>query len=265
MFSSLIVSAWNRLELLVPFFNSLWANTTSPYELIVHDDGSQDETSDWLYKQLKKGKISTLITNPPGHNRGHGTSVNRAANIAEGDYIMKLNGDETFAPGWLEACIRAMEMFPEIGMLHAAHYYKSASRSLPISKLEWDLEPYTLKKMDRNGVKIRTVWVGPGNAFMVSKKTWYEKGPWIARKNPAFSEDMEYRIRICPMMRLLEISHSKTHPPPTDLAAHWEQYKDTPWLAVLDPPMVSYHPGRGLCSIGAAQVTLKDGPLIFGG
>lgn len=263
--ASIIVSAWNRPELLRRFFYSLWQNTTVSYELIVHDDGSQDETSDWLYQQVRDGRISTLITNPRGHNRGHGTAVNRAANIAEGDYIIKMNGDEAFAPFWLERAEIAMNAFPEIRLLHLAHYYSYGPRDAAIEDVKWDLEPYTLHKEERRGVAIRVVWVGPGDAFMVRRSTWEEQGPWIAGYNPRFTEDMEYRLRLCPMMRLLALSKSEKYPPPTDLAAHWQAYKDSPWLAVLDPPVVSYHPGHGLCSIGAAGKTLRQGPLVLGG
>lgn len=263
-FASLIVSAWNRPELLKPFFESLWANTECPYELIVHDDGSQPETADYLHELVKRGDISTLISNPAGHNRGHGTSVNRAAFISEGEYIVKLNGDECFAKGWLTQGIKAMRLFPEVALLHLAHYYSYGPRHVPIQDVIWDMDPCTLHREEREGVAIRVVWVGPGCAFMVSRKTWEEKGPWTSAYSPRFGEDFEYRIRVCPMMRLLPISKSIRYPPVTDSAAHWHQYKHTPWLAALDPPMVSYHPGHALCSIGEAVKTMQRGPCLLG-
>jgi len=257
-FVSIIVSAWNRPELLGRFFEDL-SKTTYPYELIVHDDGSQVDTQMALIGLLRKGTISSLILNPTGYNRGHGTSVNRAANISEGDYIVKLNGDETFAVGWLETAVKTMEMYPEIGILHLAHYYSKAEKHDPIGRVVWDVEPFVIHKENR-GIPLNIVWAGPGCAFMVRKKEWT---PWVNTYNPSFGEDVEFRLRMCPMMRSPSDNPNLRPGAPKDFKAHWEEFKNTPWLALTDPPVVSYHPGAGLCSIYEAQKTLQKGPHII--
>jgi len=259
MLVSLIVSTWNRPALLKQFFESLEEHAHYPCEIIVHDDGSGLVTTSYLSQLLRDGRISTLILNPENHNRGHGTAVNRAANMAEGEYIVKLNGDEVFADNWLETAVNTMEAYPEVVLLHLAHYLHSQHWPERVEDLPWDIEPYTIHRETRNGIPIRVVWVGPGCAFMIRKKTWIEQGPWLNGYDPHFTEDMEYRLRLAPMMRLLS---EGSHSPPKDLNAHWEQYKDTPWLGLTDPPVVSYHKGHGLCSIGDAQKTLKKGPYI---
>lgn len=261
-FASLIISAWNRPELLEASLKSLWDRTTYPHEIIVHDDGSQRKTTEMLYDFLTDGMISSLILNPPSWNRGHGTSVNRAASIAEGDVIVKLNGDEVFATGWLEKTVEALDLFPEIGLLHLAYYYQPLTRETPIEQVVWDYGQYTLHRETRNGIPIRVVWTGPGCGFAVRKKDWK---PWAAEKQPGFGEDVEFRWRMCPMMRLPGFMRSKMLPPVVDLEKHWQEYKSTPWLALLEPPVVSYHPGEGKSSIQPCQATLRDGPYLLGG
>lgn len=265
-FVTVTISAYNRLDLLQFCLDSIWTTEPGyPYELIVHDDGSRRDTSSWLYEQVQAGRISSLILNPPDHNRGHGTSVNRATNIGEGDWIMKLNGDEEVTPNWLGKCVAAMNAFPQIRLLHAAYFGLNWTRHTEFGDIQWVMDPYTIHRETRNGISIRVVWVGPGDAFMVTRQTWEEMGPWYAKKIPSFAEDMDYRLRLCPMMSLLEISHHPVWKPVTDLEAHWQKYKGTPWLGLIDPPVVSYHRGDGLSSIHACRATLKDGPLVFNG
>jgi len=268
-FASVCISAWNRPELLKRCLESLWTNTRAKFELIIHDDGSQDETSDYLYKLSREGKISTLITNPPGHNRGHGTSVNRAINISEGKYIVKVNGDDEFSPGWLAKAVRVMELFPEIGLLHLAHYDFTAlwNRRRPeYGVKDPNIDYYTLHSETREGVNIRVVWCGPGDGFMFTREFWDKVGPWHSEYDPAFGEDVYFRLKACPMMRRpLQPPGSKLCPPRLEeLPAHWEKYKDTPWLATIDPPLISFAWGDGLCSIYDAQKTLKHGPPLHG-
>jgi len=98
---------------------------------------------------------------------------------------------------------------------------------------------------------------------MVTRKAWEERGPWVHTINPAFGEDVEYRLRICPMMRSPSKNPQLRPGAPVDFEAHWQEFKDTPWLALTDPPVVSYHPGAGYCSIYEAQKTLKEGPHLL--
>jgi len=263
-FASFVISAWNRPDLLKRSLESLWANTQYPHEIVVHDDGSQDETSQYLYGLCREGKISTLITNPRGYNRGHGTSVNRAVNVSEGKYIVKINGDDEFTPGWLTKAARMFELFPEIGLLHLAYYDYTTlwNARFPDAPKDPNVDYYTLHRETREGVEARVVWCGPGDAFMWTRKFWNKVGPWSSHYQPAFGEDVWFRINACPMMRRPLRREGKLCAP-TDLSAHWEKYKDTPWLVAMDPPVVDFSWGEGLCSIYEAQKTLKEGPLLL--
>ena len=269
-FASICISAWNRPELLLRCLNSLWQNTKYPYELVIHDDGSQPETIGMLNGFLRTGGISTLITNPPGYNRGHGTSVNRAVNISEGKYIVKLNGDDEFTPGWLGKAVRMFELFPEIGLLHLACYDFTAlwNRRRPEYGLkDPEVDYYTLHRETREGVEARVVWCGPGDAFMWTRDFWKEVGPWFSEYDLAFGEDVYFRLKACPMARRpLQLPGHKLCPPTLEeLPEHWKKYKDTPWLVAMDPPIVSFAWGEGLSGVHEAQKTLKHGPLLLGG
>lgn len=87
------------LSIIIPTYNRLWAlpkaiescrATKSPHEIIVVDDGSTDDTPEWLARQ------SGLVTVRTG-NWGKDWAVNKAFSMAHGQYVRFLDSDD-----WLE-------------------------------------------------------------------------------------------------------------------------------------------------------------------
>jgi len=268
-FASIVISAYNRPDLLRRSLESLWDNTSYPYELIVHDDGSRGVTISYLRSMLWAGKISTLIMNPLDHNRGLGVSVNRAVDISEGKYIIKVNGDDRFEPGWLTKAVEVMQIYPEIGLLHLASYNYSGihNKRFPDDYWEPGEDRTTLYREIRDGLPVRVVWCGPGDGLMFTRKTWKRVGPWRSNYDPSFGADVHWRMDCCPMMRrpLLRPPDPAAAVEPHQLRGHWEKYRKTPWLAMMDPPVLDFSWGNGLTIISEAQKTLKHGPLLLGG
>jgi GT2 family glycosyltransferase len=100
-FASVCLLSFNRPRFLRECIASM-RNAGAPFELIVHDDGSSDESlREGLGQLLDAGVISTLILNPPGWNQGQGVALNRMFSMARGDPIIKCDQDLIFEPGWL--------------------------------------------------------------------------------------------------------------------------------------------------------------------
>jgi hypothetical protein len=187
-------------------------------------------------------------------------ATDRAFAISSGDYIVKLEGDEQYAPGWLDQAVRAMELFPEIGQLSLMQFGVADWARTPQERVRYpDWDSFVLKEFQREGVKIAVVWCSPGGQFMVRRKLWKETGDWY--QGHPDQETIAFRMRLCPMARLLK-GFDPQRPPPEDKEAHWEQYKDTPWLAVLDPPVLSTHWGSGRTLLFKAQKTLLNQPVL---
>jgi len=265
-FASICISSYNRPVLLQCCLESLWANTYYPHEIIVHDDGSRKETTDFLYEAMRAGKIGPLIMNPTDYNRGLGPSVNRAVGISEGEYIVKINGDDKFEPGWLAKAVRAFELFPEIGLLHLADYDYTPwwNGRYPDNPRDPAVDYHTLHREAREDTEIRVVWCAPGDAFMWRWALWNEVGPWDSEFDPSFGEDVWWRLDACPMACRLTRTGARSAPMLEELPDHWDKYKDTPWMAVLEPPVVDFGWGDGLSIVEEAQKTLKHGPLLHG-
>ena len=78
------------------------------FELLIHDDGSDDEIKAFLSDLARKGKISYLIQNC-GKNRGIGEAVRNCFKIASGDYLFKVDTDLEFKEGLLKKAVEILD------------------------------------------------------------------------------------------------------------------------------------------------------------
>jgi glycosyltransferase involved in cell wall biosynthesis len=85
--------------------------TTSPYELIVVDNGEKMEDSQFLLDLTQKGDVNTYVRN---HNNMHfGFARNQGLKICNGEYIAIVDNDIIYNPGWLEACLAVLDQNPD--------------------------------------------------------------------------------------------------------------------------------------------------------
>lgn len=175
--ATLVVLSYNRKAYFERSIQSLFKNTTAPYELIVCDDASDKETRDYIYGLVDAGMVSTAMFNTH-HNRGIGVAVNRAFRAASGQYLLKLDADLEYNPGWLEEVEKILD-HPEVGACGLFAYWH---------------EPCHFDKM----LKATTpdyhhVVDFVGSATCLTQKTYESRGPWLETRARCFSEDMEYK------------------------------------------------------------------------
>lgn len=105
------------LDVLKLSLNSLLENTRPSFDLMVFDNNSCSEVQDYLTALQHKGAIQYLILSE--YNMRKLGALNFLLAAAPGDLVSFADSDVYFMPGWLEATLRVMEVFPEAGQVTA--------------------------------------------------------------------------------------------------------------------------------------------------
>lgn len=108
---SIVTGTYNRFRLLQQMVASVRANipTGIPYEVIIVDGGSTDDTLAWCKAQpdvrlIEDGKLLGAIS-----------AFTRGAETAQGDYVVMANDDITFHPGSILRALIHLETHPLCG------------------------------------------------------------------------------------------------------------------------------------------------------
>jgi GT2 family glycosyltransferase len=92
---------------------SIYADSTAPpFELIVVDNASGDGTVEMVESEFPQATLRALPDNV-----GFAAGVNRAAELARGEYVVLLNPDTVVHPGWLEHLVAFAREHPEYGFV----------------------------------------------------------------------------------------------------------------------------------------------------
>lgn len=113
---SVIVVTWNGSEVTRACLESLLADQSWPLlELIVVDNGSQDDTPEFLREFAERDPRIRLILNED--NRGFAAANNQGLEIAGGKYLVLLNNDTVVTRGWVRQLVGHFRRDPGIGLL----------------------------------------------------------------------------------------------------------------------------------------------------
>jgi glycosyltransferase involved in cell wall biosynthesis len=122
-----------RLDVLKLVLASLNAHTTPEHELYVFDNGSCESVVDYLVGLRQARQIDCLMLSQ--RNLGKIDALRILFSAAPGELIAYNDDDILFYPGWLEAHLEVLRLFPRAGMVSgqpvrnaAGHARKSLDR-----------------------------------------------------------------------------------------------------------------------------------------
>ncbi|MCE5229623.1 glycosyltransferase family 2 protein [bacterium] len=109
--ASVVVVNWNGKHLLEECIDSLLAQTYSPVEVILVDNGSKDGSGEWVRGRYgDKVRLVELA-----QNLGFAGGNNAGFDAAQGEFILMLNNDAVADPRWVEELVRVAQTDPKIG------------------------------------------------------------------------------------------------------------------------------------------------------
>ena len=109
---SVVIPTFNRLSVLVRALDSAINQTIKPHEIIVIDDGSSDQTRNWIRNKFPE--INYFYQK----NMGVSTARNTGIDMAKGDWIAFLDSDDEWDKAKLELQSKAIHNNKDIPLSH---------------------------------------------------------------------------------------------------------------------------------------------------
>ena len=181
---NLCITTFNRLEYTKKCIASILETTTDniPFMITVVDNGSSDETQEYLKKIHNEGKINTLIL--LGENIGIAKAQNIGWKMFEDiPFEAKIDNDIVFnKKGWLDAIVNTFEKSTKIGALG----YQCTD----------DRAEYPIIKENDTEYRVKNGNIG-GACFFVPKHVKDQLGFWNESIQKFYGEeDSDYGWRI---------------------------------------------------------------------
>lgn len=130
---SVVIPLYNKAQHIAETLSSVLAQSVSPREIIVIDDGSTDGGAH-VVRQFETAGVR-LITQT---NQGVSAARNRGLEEAAGDYVAFIDADDLWLPDHLLVLSELVEKWPQAVLVSTSHLIKrdgmvySAKSSLPL-------------------------------------------------------------------------------------------------------------------------------------
>ena len=185
---SILIPAFNAQEWIADTIQSAIGQTWPRKEIIIVDDGSNDQTLS-IARQFASKEVKIVSQ----QNQGAAAARNKAFSWCQGDYIQWLDADDLLAPDKIAQQITVAQSYGNKQLLLSCPwgrfiYRMSRARFVP-DRLWCDLSPveWLIRKMSE-GVFMQT------DSWLVSRELCEAAGPWDTRL--LSDDDGEYFCRV---------------------------------------------------------------------
>jgi GT2 family glycosyltransferase/tetratricopeptide (TPR) repeat protein len=197
--ASIVILCCNQIESTRPCLESVLRWTRRPFELLLVDNGSTDETPRYL-KEIRLRREPDrveVITNAT--NRGFAAGCNQAIARMKGRFVVLLNNDTVVSEGWLDTLIAwSLHEWPSVGLVGAV----SNSAASP-QQIECDYDVATLSGLDsfasrrRRDFAGRTMRLDRLSAFclLIRREVLDRIGNFDERFGMGFFDDDDFCLR----------------------------------------------------------------------
>ncbi len=101
---SIIIPNWNGKDLLADCLGSLNKQTFKDFEIILVDNGSSDDSIEYISNHFPKTKVIKL-----DKNYGFAKAINSGVKNSMAKYVVFLNNDTEVDKSWLENLVKCAE------------------------------------------------------------------------------------------------------------------------------------------------------------
>jgi GT2 family glycosyltransferase/glycosyltransferase involved in cell wall biosynthesis len=192
---SIVIPVYNHFRHTLTCLRSLAAHPGSvPFEAIVVDDGSSDETPQRL------AEIGGIRAHRNPANLGFIGACNAGAALARGEYVLFLNNDTAITPGWLEALVETFDARPDCGLAGAKLVYpdgrlQEAGGIVFSDGSGWNYGRFGDPRAGEFSY-LREVDYCSGAAIMLRRALFERLGGFDAHYAPAYYEDTDLAFKV---------------------------------------------------------------------
>ncbi len=192
---SIVIPVYNKIDFSFHCLAAVRNNSGSlPYEVIVVDDCSKDETEQVL------ARIDGLRVIRNKKNSGFIESCNNGAAAARGEFLVMLNNDTEPQPGWLDALVNTFRDKPDAGMVGAKLLFGDGSLQEAGGIVWRDGSAWNLGRgEDPNKPEysyLRAVDYCSGACLMLRSEDYFAFGQFDRLYLPAYYEDTDLAFKV---------------------------------------------------------------------
>jgi len=134
---SIVIPLYNKEKVVEAPLKSIKGQTFIPYELIIVNDGSTDNSRDVVLHYINSNSFFAdrlPIKIIDQENGGVSSARNRGIKEANGEYIAFIDADDEWRPDFLNEISKLIETFPDCSLYATSYVYKTGLNSFkPIS------------------------------------------------------------------------------------------------------------------------------------
>lgn len=190
---SVITPNWNCAKFLAATYQSLCEQTFEPWEWIVADDGSTDDSLAVLTGIHSRDPRVRIL--PLKHSGLPAVARNAALRTAKGEFLAFLDADDLFLPQKLERQVEFLRQNPSIGVTysHIEEFWSDGDQSGSPAPVVWariDLPSEAFSSLLRYGNVLCT------SSILIRREVYERTGPIDEGADLRAMEDHDYILRI---------------------------------------------------------------------
>lgn len=190
---SIIVTCYNRADMVCTALDSIWAQTYRPLELIIVDDGSKDNSMEvieaWVEEHPDTSDFTTIAKTFP--NGKLCVARNRGLELSHGELIQYVDDDDWLYPEAIEKKVALYQADPNLDVIvNQVDYFTSPTNKIGSSKITIadNLDQQLLHVLNP---KHETLF---SPTLMIRKDTLQSVGAWTP--GLIFADDIDVVVRL---------------------------------------------------------------------
>lgn len=196
---SIIIVLFNSAEYIGPCMDSLVRLEYHPFEVILVDNASDDDSVRVARERAKAGNLECLISELP-RNRGFAAANNHGFSLSSGEIVMLLNPDTEIYPDAVSGVVSAMEGDETIGAVGCKLYFPDRRTLQHAGGFIRDnglTMHYGTEKPDEGQYDVQAeVAYVTGAAMAVRRGLFVEAGMLDEDYFPAYFEETDFCLRV---------------------------------------------------------------------